>query len=372
MNITSYIFGSFAKGYNQYPDDYTSEIFKKFKENSKSKTQIAIHRNNDIMYYGYIRNLEGSSYIGLCAMINGYYITSTKSLFSTFEKIIEVMVKNGYIIHFDNNGEIVTSVSRLSDNDEVLSEINITTSKLFDKLETSPLPAVNYSKASDSVKNFSIKDDDEKEIIKSSYSEGYTFLYKSQNYNTVNLQSYSGKIISLNKELSDLKKQQDELKKKQKELNNKLLKQKAKQKNLMIISILAIVLLFFGVVIWNKVLFPSEVTKYNAGEYLYYGPMRNGKPNGVGVAIYNKNDKDGRLYYYGCFVNGQRVDNNAIMFYKDGSYFKGSMNNDQWYKGVYYDISNEHFVGEFKNNVPFIGTWYKHVPVQHLNGYAKK
>lgn len=360
MNITSYIFGNFAKGYNQYPDDYTSDTFKKFKECSKSKTQIAVHRVKNIMYYGYIRNLDGDSYIGLCAVINGSYITSTKSLFSSFEKIIEFMVKNGYLIHFDDNGEIVTSVSKLVDNAEALDEINSTTVGLFGKLTFAPLPPEKYSTKSDSVKNFSIQDD-EKEIIKSSFSEGFTFLYKSKDYDTVNIQSYRGKIVSLSKQVSDLQA-------KQAALNNKILKQEVKQKNLIIISILAIVLVVFGVVIWNKVLFPSEVTKYNAGEYLYYGPMRDGKPNGVGVAIYNKNDKDGRLYYYGCFVDGRRVDKNAIMFYKDGSYFKGSMNNDKWFKGVFYDINNEHFDGEFKNNEPFIGTWYKHVPVQKLNG----
>lgn len=89
---------------------------------------------------------------------------------------------------------------------------------------------------------------------------------------------------------------------------------------------------------WNKVLFPDIVTNYDAGEYMYYGPMENGKPNGIGIAIYPKNDKMKRLYYYGNFTDGQRVDSAAIMFYKDGSYFRGSMNNDKWFKGIFFDV----------------------------------
>lgn len=94
--------------------------------------------------------------------------------------------------------------------------------------------------------------------------------------------------------------------------------------------------------------------------------MENGEPNGTGVAIYHKNDKDGRLYYYGNFNDGKRIDNNAIMFYKDGSYFKGSMNEDKWYKGLFFDVEKAHFIGEFKDNKPWNGEWYKHVKEQTI------
>ena len=102
------------------------------------------------------------------------------------------------------------------------------------------------------------------------------------------------------------------------------------------------------------------------GEFVYYGPIQNGEPNGTGVAIYHKNDKDGRLYYYGNFTNGKRIDENAIMFYKDGSYFSGSMNEDKWFKGLFFNVDKEHYVGEFKDNTPWNGEWYKHVKEQTI------
>jgi hypothetical protein len=54
------------------------------------------------------------------------------------------------------------------------------------------------------------------------------------------------------------------------------------------------------------------------------------------------------------------------MFYKDGSYFKGSMNGDKWYKGIFFDVEKEHFIGEFKNNNPWNGNWYKHIKEQTI------
>ena len=55
------------------------------------------------------------------------------------------------------------------------------------------------------------------------------------------------------------------------------------------------------------------------------------------------------------------------MFYKDGSYFKGSMTDDKWDKGMFFDVKEkEHFKGEFKSYTPWNGCWYKHVKVQSI------
>ena len=36
----------------------------------------------------------------------------------------------------------------------------------------------------------------------------------------------------------------------------------------------------------------GKVTKKDMGEFMYYGPMQNGEPNGTGVAIYHNDDKE--------------------------------------------------------------------------------
>ena len=360
MNLSVYIFGNLGNGYAQYPNDYTHTVFSTFYQNSKAITQIAIHRENQLMYYGYIRKLEANSYIGLCAVINGKNITKIDRLFEVYENIIESMVKNGYLIHFNDKGDIVSNVSKLYEKKEEIESITLRLQVAFEKMESSSqiLPAVSYGTAKDSIHSFSIQDKNE-DIIKSSYTNGYTFIYKSKDYNTTHINSYMGVILKKNKEFSVLQKEYTDLR-------NKYIELQHKQQNTVWVSFFALVAICFGIIVWTKVLFPSEVTKKDMGEYVYYGPMQDGEPNGTGIAIYHSNDKDGRLYYYGNFTNGKRVDENAIMFYKNGSYYRGSMNGDNWNKGLLFDIDNAHFVGEFKENAPWNGDWYKHEKVQTI------
>lgn len=360
MNISVYLFGEFSVGYSQYPNDYAKIIFESFAKSAQATTQITIHRDGDLMYYGYIRKMENAEYLGLCVVVNGKYITQLDGMFAIYEQVIELMVRNGYLIHYGDKGEITSKVGQLYENRE---EIDLITSNLqaaFDRLEGSSkkLPAVNYGVAKNSVKSFSIQDDGQ-EIIKSSYTNGYTFIYKSKGYNTAQMNSYKGVVARKGKQIQELK---DECTKLQSEVSSL----KNKQRNTKWVAMLSIVALVLFGIVYVKVINPSEVTKKDMGAYVYYGPMENGEPNGTGVAIYHKNDKDGRLYYYGNFNDGKRIDNNAIMFYKDGSYFKGSMNEDKWYKGLFFDVEKAHFIGEFKDNKPWNGEWYKHVKEQTI------
>ena len=353
MNLSVYLFGDLGNGYTQYPNDYAHTIFSNFYKKSLATTQVTIHRDGDLMYYGYIRKLENNNYIGLCTIINGKIISHIDRIFAIYEGVIELMVRNGYLIHFSDKGELVSKIDKLYENKEEIDLLTSSLQALFDRLEDSSkkLPDVSYGTSRESCKRFSIQDD-ENEIVKSSYTNGYTFVYKFAGYNTAQMNSYKGIIARKNKELAA----------KQEEINSL----KNKQRNAKWVSIFALIALILGVVVWTQVLFPNEVTKKDMGEYVYYGPMQNGEPNGTGVAIYHKDDKDERLYYYGIFTDGKRIDQNAIMFYKNGSYYYGSMNEDKWIKGLLFNVEKEHFIGEFKDNQPWNGDWYKHVKVQTI------
>lgn len=361
MNISVYLFGKFEHGYSQYPADYSKSIFEVCYRNSKAVSQIAIHRNGDLMYYVYIRILDDGNYIGLCSVINGKMLTQIDGLFAIFENVIENMVRNGYLICFNDKGDIVSNAGKLYENREEIDLISSSLRHTMEQMEATSaiLPPVNYSSSKDSIAEFSLCDN-QKDIQISSYTNSYTMVYKSKGFNTTLVNSYKGVITKKEKENAQLREEQSNLK-------NEVTRLKNKQRNTTWVSVLAIASLVLGTIVWTQVLFPSEVTKKDMGEFVYYGPMENGEPNGTGVAIYHKNDKDKRLYYYGKFINGKRVDDNAIMFYQDGSYFKGSMNNDKWFKGTFFDVNDEHFVGEFKNNQPWNGEWYKHVAVQSVN-----
>ena len=216
MNISVYLFGDFGSGYTQYPNDYTHTIFETFHKNTKATTQIVIHRENELMYYGYIRKLEDGGYIGICAIINGLMITKFDSLFSIFERIIESMVMDEYLIHFNDNGEIISKIGLLYENKEEIDLIITNLQTSFNSLESvsEQLPPVNYSISKDSVKSFSIQDD-EAEIVKSSYTFGYTVIYKSEEANRykVALAKKDDEIAKLKDSISNLEDKISELKK---------------------------------------------------------------------------------------------------------------------------------------------------------------
>lgn len=201
MNVSVYLFGEFNSGYSQYPDDYTSSIFQKFSANVKSTTQIAIHRDGNLMYYGYIRKFQQDKYIGLCVVLNGLMLKRIDGLFSLFENTIFNLATNGKLVHFNEQVDLVTSVERLNWNREDIELLTEFLRAGFSRLEhdCTSLPAVSYGTSKDSCKEF-VVDDDQDEIIKSSYTNGYTYIYKSKGFNTTRFNSYREGMNKLYKE----------------------------------------------------------------------------------------------------------------------------------------------------------------------------
>ena len=113
MNCSTYIFGELSSGYSQYPEDSSSNLFKSIYSMCNAPSQLIIHRDESIMYYIYIRKINAKRYIGLAVAINGYYFSQINSLFSLFEKQIELLAERGIIINYSKSGELTTSLSSL-------------------------------------------------------------------------------------------------------------------------------------------------------------------------------------------------------------------------------------------------------------------
>ena len=169
MNSSVYIFGNLSSGYTQFPDEESSSsIFQQFNTLAKATTQITIHRDGNLMYYAYIRKLEQGKYIGLCVLLNGIVLTQFDRLFSLFENVISNLVAKGYLIRYNEKGNLVANTSHLYMNRE---EIDLITESLkggFENMQsaTIKLPPINYAVSSESVMGFAVEDD-EKEILKS-------------------------------------------------------------------------------------------------------------------------------------------------------------------------------------------------------------
>ena len=103
--------------------------------------------------------------------------------------------------------------------------------------------------------------------------------------------------------------------------------------------------------------------------FLYYwtGNLKQGKPTDEGLAIYAKGDKDGRRRYEGKMHEGKRTAGKLL--YNNGDTYEGTFTGDHFDTGTFYvSSSGEKFVGAFKNDQPYNGTWYnnKGIGIQNV------
>lgn len=246
INSSIYIFGTLSDGYTQYPDNYAKDIFQNFFAKASSKSQMAIHRDKELMYYGYIRKLEDKSqYIGFCVLLNGMMFTNISNLFPLFENTIAEIVSRGNILGFDEEGSIVPTASTLAGK---LQEVSVITSSIKNVIDgmavyTKPLPPVNYSISNIEKKVFAYNEQEET-IVEASYNYAYTYITKEKGYNTPTLSGYKGVIRKLNKEKGELASNYGNLKNQYDKLN-KQKKQYRKVVLLCLIVVLCGVGLFF-------------------------------------------------------------------------------------------------------------------------------
>jgi len=361
MKPIVYFFGTPTKGFVSYPQDHTKSFFQDFIRKARLTSQIVLHREDNLLYYGYVRRINERDYIGICLCIDRIY-TKIEYLFSVFDDVFADFVEHGDILKINGNSKIVLAVDNFYSESVAMTEYSNT---IIDKVNVSeansqPLPPINFSISVNDCLELSLEETEE---VIADATKRYCNLYiAKKNSEIERITSFKNLINKKNKELKELN---DSLIAKSNQVNNlkaKNIKLQNKQRNTNWVGALVFVCVVLFAYIYIKVINPSEVTHYETGEFVYYGPLKDKKPHGIGVAIYPVNDKDGRKYYIGRFNNGEREDTTAILFYQDGDYYYGSMKGDKWEKGLLYMNSDRsHFKGTFVgDNIPYNGTWYDH------------
>lgn len=225
MKAEIYIFGNFADGYSQYPDNYTHNLFEVIGKSRQAVSEIIYHREGALSYYIYTREIskKDNTFIGLCYVFNDVLIKDFAPLFSIFEDVITNIVVTGEMLEFTNDGKLSTKINQLYTHTEELQRISdYLNSKLTLLVKiTERLPTLNYGVATNEWKTFSYKD--KSEIHTSILDYSNIRIIKRDGYDTATLTSYAGKLNSLNEEkteaLQTIDKQKQEisdLKKKQK------------------------------------------------------------------------------------------------------------------------------------------------------------
>lgn len=362
MNCNIYVYGDFEKGYTQYPDNYTQTIIKGVisKVKNQGECQIAICRNGDLVYLIYNYKYNANKSFGFCLEYNKVCPRNINYIFDFFNSIIADILNKGKLLHYTTLGNILPTSYQLYEHSAIIDNYSDFIHLHLDDKQAQfrQLPPINRGIDYDRAIVYQLQD--------SSWSvetalNGFNTIIITKNMEENGIYSYKNVLKELNKEIANLHQENKNLKNKNYILSSKLTKAKVQQRNLIWVSVLGAIALILGVVVWNKVLFPSEVTRYQTEYFLYYGPMQNKRPHGEGVAFYPKDDQDGRRYYIGYFVNGERQDSTAMLYYQNGDYFYGSMDGDKFLKGIFYSNSDKsHFEGSFVDNKPYDGTWYNH------------
>lgn len=277
MNVTVYLFGEYSEGYTQYPDDNSSDIFQKIISQAYSETQVVIHRDGNLMYYVYVRKFENGRYIGLCVILNDLYIVNIDGLFSLFENVVLNIVTKGNILQFNEDGEIVSSVSKLYLSKNDINSITDDLRNGFEYLSPSAkkLPPINYGKDKDSFESFT-KNDDIQNIIRSSYNNAYTYIYKSDEYKTDKLNGYKGVIKKISSDNANLKSQIIDL-----ESKIKTVQRQKKQIKYVIFLILLVLGCCGGIYFMNENLNNTQNQLDNANDIIDHNR----------IEIINKNSK---------------------------------------------------------------------------------
>ena len=181
MNSAAYIFSNDGT-YSQYPDDYAKEIFQKMAENASGESTVAIHRENNLMYYGYVyllREIEvlRPQYFGFCIILNDLMLTEIKGLFSIFEDATNRLIGGGKILYKDREGDLRTSDLNYYQKEAagIIAYLNSRIPEL--EATAKKLPPLNYSIANTEIKKFTT-DNDLAETVESSAKYAYTFITK--------------------------------------------------------------------------------------------------------------------------------------------------------------------------------------------------
>ena len=281
MNSTIYLFGNFGQGITLYPNDYTKNIFKEFISRANAPTQLIIHRDRAIMNYGYIRKIENGQLFGICVQINGQYLTAIKKLFETFEDITTNIVVRGDIIKLNNYGNLISTTSKLTDKpqevDRIINYCQTELLKLSSFCQT--LPSIDYSTSDSDINSYKDTDNNQN-IINSSVKNGYTFIYKANDFDSLALRGYRSTLYSLNKENEANKQTISEL---DKQLS--VLKRQKKQMNVVVFLVL---ILFVGSIIFFNTLDAKNKNIQAQQETIEYQTTENNKLSKENKDIYDK------------------------------------------------------------------------------------
>ncbi len=155
MNLSTYTFGQFDKGYTQYPLDCNSELLQHCVKLSKQDRQLIIFRKERLMFYTFVMFLSSkhNSYIGICLSFNDLMVTHFDDFYQMFMESIESLAIEGEILTYDADC-ITYKCSALENKTTEIMGLEKYINAKMEQITLSPksLLPIQYGLANDSVK----------------------------------------------------------------------------------------------------------------------------------------------------------------------------------------------------------------------------
>lgn len=218
MNVELYAFANIRNEYSQYPIDFTQRIFRKFIELSTTSSQIVIHRNQGIVYYGYVRRVDnGLSYVGFCVVVNGAVFTCTRKMFSIFADALTNMATKHNLFGFHEGGDLAPLFDKFDDKQEnmdlVLGGIKQQIDAQVEKGDLADIPHETAANASDECRVLKV-DDKSVDMVEAVRTLGYVCVTEDKHYVSPFLARYQKRIEDYQDKYRDLNSQYDRLREK--------------------------------------------------------------------------------------------------------------------------------------------------------------
>lgn len=200
MNSTIYLFGYLNEGFTQYPSNSATKIFRNQIDLAQCVTQIVTHRDGDLLYYSYIRKLEGDSngnpkLVGIVLLLNGAMFIDINLLFSFFEKLFCNLAYGNEIIGIDDSGNIVPMCSSIMFKEHEVDRITKYIREELSNLELylSNLPPLCYE-ISINENCYALYNEGNERLTKLIAKYPYVCINKSEYYNTKELSDYLSQV----------------------------------------------------------------------------------------------------------------------------------------------------------------------------------
>lgn len=242
MNHSVYIFGDLGNGFSQYPDDFTKKFFQVQSSELPAATQIALHREGNLIYYSYYRRLLGGTtsnhFIGISVCFNSLFTKEVNALFSVFEQCITDLAVSGKLIEFSKDGDLLSSTDSFYLKREEIERVSSFVSVAVNRIPSSSfmnLPPVNYGADKDKVCRCALEDA-EAHLPKLLFDANNILILKDKDYK-------SSQFVGFAKQLSDLYDSNQTLEQENAKLKNQVSELNRKKKQYRLVTFLSIIAL---------------------------------------------------------------------------------------------------------------------------------